>query len=107
MLKYKDYVGQVEFDSDADIFHGEIVGIRDVITFEGRSVKEIHQAMKDSVDDYFDMCRKHGKEPEKPFSGKLIIRLDSELHRKVACAALRDGKSINKWIAEVLQSKAA
>ena len=107
MLKYKGYVGHVEFDSDADIFHGEILGIRDVITFQGKTVDEIKQAMKDSIEDYFDMCRKNEKEPEKPFSGKLIVRLDSELHRKVACAALREGKSINKWIAETLEERAA
>lgn len=107
MLTYNGYVGHVEFDSDADIFHGEIIGIRDVITFQGKTVDEIKQSMKDSLEDYFDMCRKHKKEPEKPFSGKLIVRLNSELHRKVACAALREGKSINKWIAETLETKAA
>lgn len=107
MMQHKGYVGRVEFDSDADIFHGEIVGIRDVITFQGKSVKEIKKAMIDSVEDYLDMCKKHGKEPEKPFSGKLIIRLNSELHRKVACAALSEGKSINKWITETLEDKAA
>jgi len=107
MLSYKGYVGQVEFDDEANIFHGEIIGIRDVITFQGKSVAEIRKAIKDSVEDYFDMCKKHKKEPEKPFSGKLILRLNSDLHRKVACAALRDGKSINKWIMETLDEKAA
>ncbi len=107
MLSYKGYVGQVEFDDEANIFHGEIIGIRDVITFQGKSVAEIRKAIKESVEDYFDMCKKHKKEPEKPFSGKLILRLNSDLHRKVACAALRDGKSINKWIMETLDEKAA
>lgn len=107
MLKYKGYVGQVEFDDEASIFHGEIIGIRDVITFQGESVSELRQAMEDSVDDYLEMCKKHKRAPEKPFSGKLILRLNTELHRKIACAALQAGKSINKWIAEVLDEKAA
>ena len=107
MLSYKGYVGQVEFDDEANIFHGEIIGIRDVITFQGKSVAEIRKAIKDSVEDYFDMCKKHKKEPEKPFSRKLILRLNSDFHRKVACAALRDGKSINKQIMETLDEKAA
>ena len=102
MLSYKSYVGRVEFDDEVDIFHGEIIGIRDVITFQGQSVIEIKKAMEESVDDYLEMCDKHGKKPDKPFSGKLILRLDSELHRKIACAALREGKSINKWIMENL-----
>ncbi|HNW33671.1 MAG TPA: type II toxin-antitoxin system HicB family antitoxin [Candidatus Ozemobacteraceae bacterium] len=107
MLNYKGYIGVVEFDDEANIFHGEVIGIRDVITFQGQTVDEIREALKDSVDDYIDMCRKHGKEPEKPFSGKLVLRLESELHRRVACAALREGKSINKWIADTLKDKAA
>jgi len=107
MLKYKDYIGQVEFDDEANLFHGEIIGIRDVVTFQGKTVDDIRQAMTESVDDYLEMCEKHGKKPEKPFSGKLILRLPSELHRKLACAALRDGKSLNKWIVETLNKKAA
>lgn len=107
MLTYKGYVGVVEFDDEANIFHGEVIGIRDVVTFQGQTVDEIREALKDSVDDYIDMCHKHGKEPEKPFSGKLVLRLESELHRRVACAALREGKSINKWIADTLKDKAA
>lgn len=107
MLSYKSYVGRVEFDDEADVFHGEIIGIRDVITFQGQSVNEIRQAMEESVDDYLDMCNKHNKQPDKPFSGKLILRLNSELHRKIACAALREGKSINKWIMENLDDIAA
>ena len=107
MLSYKSYVGRVEFDDEADVFHGEIIGIRDVITFQGQFVNEIRQAMEESVDDYLDMCKKHNKQPDKPFSGKLILRLNSELHRKIACAALREGKSINKWIMENLDGIAA
>ena len=107
MLSYKSYVGRVEFDDEADVFHGEIIGIRDVITFQGQSVNEIRQAMEESVDDYLDMCKKHNKQADKPFSGKLILRLNSELHRKIACAALREGKSINKWIMENLDGIAA
>ena len=107
MLSYKSYVGRVEFDDEADVFHGEIIGIRDVITFQGQSVHEIRQAMEESVDDYLDMCKKHSRQPDKPFSGKLILRPNSELHRKIACAALREGKSINKWIMENLDGIAA
>lgn len=102
MLSYKGYVGRVEFDNVAEIFNGVIIGIREVITFHGKSVAEIRMAMEESLEDYFALCKKQRKEPEKPFSGKLVLRLDSELHRKIACAALREGKSLNKWIIEVL-----
>lgn len=61
MLSYKGYISQVEFDDKANIFHGEIIGIRDVITFQGESVSEIRKAMEDSIEDYLDMCKKHKK----------------------------------------------
>lgn len=105
MLSYKGYIGRVEFDDAADIFHGEIIGIRDVVTFQGKSVSELRKAMEDSVEDYLAMCKKHNREPEKPFSGKLILRLNSELHRRVACTALKAGKSINSWITSILTEK--
>lgn len=104
---YKGYIGRIEFDDEAEIFHGEILGIRDVVTFQGKSVEEIRRAMRESVEDYLEMCREHGKKPEKPFSGKLLLRLDSELHRQIARAAARDGKSLNRWIIEVLKGRAA
>lgn len=107
MMRYKGYVGRIEFDDEADLFHGEVLGIRDVITFQGKSVDEIRQALKDSVEDYLQMCKKHGRKPEKPFSGNLLLRLDSDLHRRVTCAASREGKSLNKWIVEALKEKAA
>ena len=64
MMQYKGYAGRVEFDDKADIFHGEVIGLRDVITFQGRTVKEVRQAFRDSVDDYLDFCSKRGEEPE-------------------------------------------
>ena len=57
MLTYKGYAGQVEFDVEAGIFHGEVVDIRDVITFQGRSVEELTRAFRDSIDDYLEYCK--------------------------------------------------
>ena len=67
MMKYKGYTGYFNYDEEADIFHGEVLGIRDVVTFQGRSVDELKAALRDSIDDYLEMCEKHGKEPDKPF----------------------------------------
>ena len=67
MLKYKGYTGQVEFDDESGIFHGEVLDLRDVITFQGRSVEEIEQAFRVSIDDYLDFCQAQGEEPDKPF----------------------------------------
>jgi len=98
MLNYKGYTGNVVFDSEAGIFHGEVIGTRDVITFQGTSVDEIKEEFKESIEDYIDFCKSRGEEPEKPYSGKFVLRLSPEEHRIIATAASLAGKSINKWI---------
>jgi predicted HicB family RNase H-like nuclease len=107
MMEYKGYVGQVEFDGDAGVFHGEVLGTRDVITFQGRSVAELKSAFRDSVDDYLAFCRQRGEEPDRPFSGQFVTRIPPELHRKVHVAATKSGKSLNAFVAEQLQSAVA
>jgi len=103
MLRYKGYTGQVNFDADAEIFHGEVIDTRDVITFQGRNVKELKRAFKDSIDDYLNFCKSRQEKPDKPFSGKFVLRLTPDLHHKVYLLAMQSGKSLNSWIREVLK----
>jgi predicted HicB family RNase H-like nuclease len=103
MLRYKGYAGHVEFDDEAGVFHGEVVDLRDVVTFQGQSVEELERAFRDLVDDYLDFCKERGEEPDKPFSGKLMARLPPELHRKIYVYSKQEDKSINQWIAEKLE----
>ena len=104
MLKYKGYTGHVEFDDESGIFQGEVLDLRDVITFQRKSVEEIEQAFRDSVDDYLEFSEERGKEPDKPFSGRLMVRLPPHLHREVYLTARREGKSLNPWITERLET---
>ncbi len=103
-MKHKGYTGKVTFDDDAGVFHGRVIGLRDVITFEGTTVAELRQAFHDSVDDYLDFCRERGEAPEKPASGKLVARLGPALHRKLALHAERTGKSLNTVIVELIKA---
>lgn len=102
MLTFKGYHGSVAFDDEANVFHGEVMDLRDVITFQGTSVDEIKQAFKDSIDDYLEFCRQRGEEPDRPFSGRLMLRLPSDVHRKVYLQAKNQGKSLNEFISETL-----
>ncbi|OGT61825.1 MAG: antitoxin HicB [Gammaproteobacteria bacterium RIFCSPHIGHO2_12_FULL_45_12] len=102
MLIYKGYIGHVEFDDEADIFHGEVINTRDVITFQGKTVAKIKKAFRESVNDYLAFCKERNEEPEKPFSGKFNLRLDPELHRQVYIAARAHKISLNQWIAEAI-----
>ena len=103
MLIYKGYMGHVEFDDEADIFHGEVINTRDVITFQGKSVAEIKKAFRESVDDYLAFCKERNEEPEKPFSGKFNLRLDPDLHRQIYIAAKQNKMGLNQWIAEAIK----
>ncbi|HBB15450.1 MAG TPA: toxin-antitoxin system HicB family antitoxin [Syntrophus sp. (in: bacteria)] len=102
MMEYKGYSAKVEFDSDANIFHGEVINLRDVITFEGETVKKLKQAFQDSVDDYLDFCAQRGEAPEKPYSGKFVIRVEPELHKNITIEARKAGKSLNVWISDAI-----
>jgi predicted HicB family RNase H-like nuclease len=105
MLEYKGYAGKVEFDPDEGIFHGEVIDLRDVITFQGTTVDEIERAFRDSVDDYLDYCQDLGGDPDRPFSGRFMLRLPPSVHRKAYVNAAREGKSLNQWIADRLASE--
>ncbi len=106
MMKYKGYIGHVEYDEEADVLFGRVLNVNDVITFEGTSIDEIKGAFQDSVDDYLEFCSELGKEPNKPYSGKFIFRTTPEVHEQIALAAAKRSKSINAWAEEVLKKAA-
>ena len=101
-MTYKGYQASVTFDEEAGLFHGEVINTRDVITFQGRSVRELNKALRESVDDYLNFCKERGEDSEKPFSGKLLIRLDPALHRALVIRAKQGHKSLNSLIQETL-----
>ncbi|KOR31646.1 HicB [Achromatium sp. WMS3] len=101
-MQYKGYLSKIKFDDQADIFHGEVINIRDVITFQGQSVNELRQAFEDSIEDYLAFCSERHEEPEAPFSGHFTMRLSPEQHRKVLVCAEKSGKSMDTWISETL-----
>ncbi len=103
MMQYKGYIGRVEFDPDEMILHGEVVGIRDVVTFQGDSVQEIERAFRDSVDDYLAFCKQRGEQPDKPFSGQFVLRIRPDLHRRLSNMAQASGKSLNAFVSESLE----
>ncbi len=106
MLNYKGYMGDVKFDEEAEIFHGEVMNTRDVITFQGSTVKTLKAAFKDSINDYLAFCKERGESPERPFSGKFNVRLDPELHREAYVAAKTAGISLNTWVVDAIKHEA-
>jgi predicted HicB family RNase H-like nuclease len=107
MMEYKGYLGTVEYDADAKLFHGDIINTRDVITFQGTTVEEIEKAFKGSVDDYLTWCKEEGAEPEKPYSGRFNLRLSPELHKDLAIRAKKLKISINSLVEKAISDEIA
>ena len=103
MMTYKGYRAHIAFDEQANLFHGEVINIRDVVTFQGQSVEELRQAFVDSVEDYLSFCAERGEAPDQPFSGRFTIHPSPEQHRKVMLAAEKAGKDVTQWVAEALE----
>jgi predicted HicB family RNase H-like nuclease len=106
MIEYKGYTGVFEFDTELELFSGFVVDLRDQIYFEGESVEQLKASMHRAIDHYLEVCVARGEEPEKPFSGKLHVRLGTDLHRAVAVAAAARGESKNSWLIHVVSSAA-
>ena len=104
MLKYKDYIGDhIEYDSEGKIFTGEVLGLRTVLTFQGRTTEEVEQSFKEAIDLYLSMCREDEVSPERPYSGKFNVRIPPELHREIALQATAQKVSINDWVIDVFE----
>ena len=99
---YKGYAASIEYSGDDECFIGHIAGIKDRVGFHGESVTELKEAFHEAVEDYLDTCASIGKEPQKPYSGKLMLRIPPELHATIAIAAQVSGQSINQWVSRAL-----
>lgn len=102
-MEYKGFKAKVEYSVDDEVFWGRLLGVDDIVTFEGKSVRELKRAMKDAVEFYLEICERSGHEPRKKYSGKLLLRLMPELHAEIAAAAAASGQSINEWSKQVFQ----
>ena len=97
-MRYKGYIGVVEFDEEAEVFFGKVVNIRDTITFQSENAHDLRKEFEASVDDYLEFCAEVGREPERAYSGKLSLRMSPGLHAKIVKEAALEGKSLNEFI---------
>lgn len=102
-MRYKGYTARVEYDDRDDIFVGRVLGLRAIISFHGQSVAELREGFATAIDDYVSECREQGVRPEKPASGKILLRVPPGVHGAALLAAQAAGKSLNQWATEVLE----
>ncbi|MDU9048198.1 MAG: type II toxin-antitoxin system HicB family antitoxin [Candidatus Electrothrix sp. Rat3] len=101
-MTYKGYAASIEYNENDGCFVGHITGIRDRVGFHGESVAELKAAFQEAVEDYLETCAVVGKKPQKPYSGKLTLRIQPELHAAIATAAQVNGQNIQQWISRTL-----
>ncbi len=103
-LQHLGYDGSVEYSAEDKMLHGRVVGIRDMISFGGKSVRELEKNFREAVEEYIEFCKKRGKAPDKPFKGSLNVRLREGLHSKVAIFAEKNDVKINTVINDALDA---
>ena len=105
-MTYRGYAARIDYDADDRIFTGRLAGIADIAVFHGASVDELETAFHELVDHYLEVSARTGRPAQKPYSGKLSLRIDPEVHASMAVAAELAGSSINQWAAKVLAEAA-
>lgn len=105
-MMYKGYSAKIEYSDEDTCFVGRVAGIQDILTFHGETVAEMRLAFEETLDFYLASCAERGEIPNKPYSGKLLLRLPPEIHASVATSASVSGKSINQWAVDVLAGAA-
>lgn len=102
-MTYKGYAARIEYSEEDECFVGHLVGIRSIVGFDGKSVSELRKQFRAAVDHYLAASEKLGLAPEKPFSGRVMLRLQPSLHARASAAAEVKGVSLNQWAAQVLE----
>ena len=102
-LNYKNYTGSIYFSEEDAVFHGKVIGIKALISFEGDSVNTITNDFHKAVDEYLKFCADKGKEPERPFKGSFNVRISADLHRKLALTASVRGVSLNTLVEDAIR----
>ena len=103
-MKYKGYIGFIAYDEDDKMFYGEVIGINDIITYQGATVDELEQDFKDAVDYYIEWCREDGVEPQICNPGALELSMANSLRIRLESEAAMKQISLNELILSKLNS---
>ena len=101
-LKYKGYVGSIEFSPEDNLLFGEILGIDGLVNYEGTTMQELTDSFHEAVEDYLAFCKDHNWAPQKSYSGAFNVRVSPATHRDIATRANEAGISINAFVKKVL-----
>ncbi|MCP4456947.1 MAG: type II toxin-antitoxin system HicB family antitoxin [Cytophagales bacterium] len=106
-LEHKGYTGSIEYSPEDDLLYGKVLGVRGLISYEGKTGKDLEADFIEAIDTYLSSCKDEGIEPEKPFKGSFNVRISASLHRKAALEAMEAKVSLNNYVAEAIRSRVA
>lgn len=106
-MHYRGYTGSVEYSEPDNILYGKVLGISDLITYEGDSLKALQNDFKEAIDEYFADCKELGKKPSVPFSGQINTRVGHELHMALAVEAEKKKISQSALLKQILTERYA
>lgn len=104
-LSYKGYTGSIEYSREDDLFYGKVLGIQSLISYEGKTGKELEKYFQEAIDDYLDTCNANDLTPEKSFKGNFNVRISPQLHYKAALLAIEENMSLNNFVADSIREK--
>jgi predicted HicB family RNase H-like nuclease len=102
-LKYRGYDGSVLYSAEDRLLHGRILGIRDMVSFDGTGVKSIEKNFRGAVDEYLEFCKAEGKSPDVPFKGNFNVRVPQDLHQRAALYAEEHEVKLNAVVQDALR----
>ena len=102
-FEYRDYIGTIEFSEEDALFFGKVMGIRSLISYEGKNANELISDFHSAVDDYLSVCEAEGREPEKAYKGSFNIRISPELHKQLVVCATSRQMSLNSFVENALR----
>jgi predicted HicB family RNase H-like nuclease len=102
-LQYKGYDGSVEYSAEDRVLHGQLLGIRDAIVYEGADVDSLESNFRAAVDEYLAFCTTEGKTPDRPFKGSFNIRVGTDLHKRAALFAEEHNEKLNAVVSKALE----
>ena len=105
-MEYKGYTSIITYSAEDECFVGHLAGISDIVGFHGDSVQGLRVAFNEAVDFYLESCAKSGHKPNKPYSGRITLRLPPTLHARLAVQAESNGSSLNNWLIKTLDNTA-
>ncbi len=104
-LEYKGYVGTIEYSEPDEVFHGRVLGIRSLLSYEGETPKELKEDFRDMIEDYLLTCKEEGTPIEVPYKGTFNVRLGQDLHREAAIYAINHDQTLNRFVADAIREK--